>query len=100
MVTVKYDPRAKKIVEKLDDLNFARVIGYVDLFKINQFRLPSKDLKKLSDNLWELRPGNIRLLFGQVGQDFIIVNVFKKQTQKTPSKEILTAKSRLREYLR
>ncbi len=61
--------------------------------------MTSQYLKKIENNLWELRPGSIRILFGLVGTEAVIVNIFKKKTQKTPVREIETARRRLKEYI-
>jgi len=92
------DKRVDQFVDTLTDLDQGRITGYLDLFGQHQFSLPSKYLKKLDKSLWELRPGNIRLLLGKVGSRIIVVNCFKKKSQKTPKKEIETAKRRLMEY--
>ena len=92
------DKRVDQFVDTLTDLDQGRITGYLDLFKQYKFTLPSKYLKKLDKNLWELRPGNIRLLLGKVGSQLIVVNCFRKKSQKTPKRELKTAKSRLGEY--
>lgn len=92
------DERVKKVIKSLSKIDRSRVSGYIDLFSANSFNMTSQYLKKLDNNLWELRPGDIRILFGLVGSNAIFVNIFKKKTQKTPRQEIQTAKSRLRGY--
>src|SRR4030042_4326868 len=92
------DKKIDQVVEILSDIDQGRITGYLDLFRQYQFTLPSKYLKKLDKNLWELRPGDIRLLLGKVGSQFIVVNCFRKKSQKTPKRELETAKSRLGEY--
>lgn len=92
------DKRVERFVETLSDIDQGRITGYLDFFRQYQFQLPGKYLKKLDKNLWELRPGNIRLLLGKVGSRIIVVNGFKKKTQKTPAKEVETARKRLSEY--
>lgn len=96
---ITIDPRAEKILKSLSEIDSGRVTGYVDLFRTNGFNMTSKYLKKLDNNLWELRPGDLRVLLGKVENGFIVVNIFKKKTQKTPQKETETAKNRLKEYL-
>lgn len=100
MLKVITDGRVKEFLETLPKLDQGRIPGFIELFEQNGFTLPSRYLKKLESNLWELRPGNIRLLLGQAGSNFIVVNAFKKKTQKTPRREIETAKGRLKEYQR
>ena len=95
---ISFDGRAKKVLKSLSEEENGRILGYIDLFSKNGFNMTSQYLKKIDNNLWELRPGNIRLLFGLVRSDAIIVNIFKKKSQKTPIKEIKTSKKRLKEY--
>ncbi len=92
------DKRVQAIVDNLSELEQGRILGYLDLFTEKKFSLPAKYLKKLDSNLWELRPGNIRLLIGKTSVGMIVVNVFKKKSQKTPKNELNTAKKRLMEY--
>lgn len=92
------DKRVGKIVEGLSDVDRGRVSGYLKLFTENGFALPGKYLKKIASNLWELRPGSVRLLISKAGNQMILVHIFIKKTQKMPKKEIRTAISRLKEY--
>lgn len=94
------DPRAGKIIKKLSESDETRVARYIDLFDKYGFDLPSQYLKKLGDNLWELRPGDMRLLFGwtQEKSGITIVHIFRKQSQKTPINDLQVAIKRLGEY--
>lgn len=92
------DVRVKKVIKSLSEVDRSRISGYIDLFSKNGFNMTSKYLKKIDNNLWELRPGDIRILFGLVGSNAIFVNVFKKKTQKTPRQEMQAARSRLKGY--
>lgn len=92
------DGRVKEFLESLQETDQARAQGYIELFEQNGFNLPAQYLKKIESNLWELRPGNIRLITGKVGTRMVVVNGFKKKTQKTPKREIKTANNRLKEY--
>lgn len=92
------DRRVKEFLESLSEIEQGRVQGYIELFAKNGFNLPGKYLKKIASNLWELRPGNVRLLIGKVGSIMVVVNAFKKKSQKTPRKGIKTALKRLEEY--
>lgn len=99
MFIVEADKRIEQFLERLSIGDKARVGRTVQLFKDKGFLLDERYLKKLSKLIWELRPGRIRLLFGVVNSEAIIVNVFMKKTQKTPKKEIDLAITRLRTYL-
>lgn len=53
-------------------------------------------VRHLQDKLWELRPGRNRLLyFVQTGRCFVVVHAFRKQTGKTPKREIDVALRRM-----
>lgn len=97
-IRVEFDKRAEKVLKSLSEIEQAHISGYIDLFKKNGFSIPGQYLKKLENNLWELRPGKLRVLFGMVRQVAMIVNIFKKKTRKTPLREIETAGRRLKEY--
>lgn len=96
---VHHDPRVGKIIESLPMKDNSRVVQLVDLFEQYGFVLPQHYLKKLIPGIWELRSGRWRLLFGVVGQEAISLNLFLKQTQKTPKKEIDLALQRLKGYI-
>ncbi|HSX19148.1 MAG TPA: type II toxin-antitoxin system RelE/ParE family toxin [Candidatus Saccharimonadales bacterium] len=97
---VVYHPEVEDKILFLTDADSARVSKLIDLFLEHKFSLSQLYLKKLTKDIWELRPGKYRLLFGIVSQNVIIVTIFKKQTQKTPMKEIRLALRRLKEYER
>lgn len=98
MIKVVTDERVKKFLSSLPEVDQGRAQGYIELFEKNGFSLPGQYLKKIESNLWELRPGNIRLLMGKAGALMAVVNAFKKKSQKTPRKEIETTRKRLEEY--
>lgn len=79
-----------------------RIIKYVEIYGLQSI-LPH--IKKLSGTpLWEIRilgKDNIRILYAVVHHNSIILlHGFVKKTQKTPSKEIITALSRLKDWLK
>lgn len=96
---IDLDPRIDKTVRSLSEADSSRVVSLIDLFKKYGFTLSTVYLKKLAGNIWELRAGRFRLLFGFVGGKAIIVNMFSKKTQKTPRHEIELAQRRLGEYI-
>lgn len=100
IMEIIYDFRYKKFVKGLSSIEQSRILKYQDLFADYNFKLPPKYLKKLHKDLWELRPGQIRLLLGRVKKLSMIVFVhcFKKESQKTPKKDIKIGLKRLEEY--
>lgn len=50
--------------------------------------------KYLGEDIWELRPGNNRILFFFfIDNTFVLLHHFRKKTQKTPIREIERAKA-------
>jgi phage-related protein len=88
----------KELLEFPNDI-YSRFINYFDVLNEGKF-LSSKYFKKLSGiRLYEFRvkgkSGIYRGLAGEIKHDLIVVLFFKKNTQKTPRKEIASALSRL-----
>jgi phage-related protein len=96
---VRYDKRVSKQIEKLPKKDIADILSVVDLFEKHGFAITSIYLKKLSTNLWELRAGRWRLLFGIVQRNVRAVHLFYKRTQKTPKHELTITIKRLQGYL-
>lgn len=93
------DPRVDKVIKALSKEDGAVVAKVVDLFQDYDFELTEQHLKKLTKNLWELRAGRWRLLFGTVEKCAVITDIFLKKSQKTPKNEIDLAIKRLKKYL-
>jgi phage-related protein len=56
--------------------------------------------RRIEGRLWELRPGDNRLFYClYMEQKFVILHGFRKQSMKTPEKEIATALRRIKEIL-
>jgi phage-related protein len=56
--------------------------------------------RRIEGRLWELRPGDNRLFYClYMEQNFVILHGFRKQSMKTPEKEIAIALRRMKEIL-
>ncbi len=95
---IVYYPEIKEKIYCLDQKDKSRVIKIIDFFEKYGFQLSREYLKKINKDIWELRAGKYRLLFGVIRQFGIVVDIFYKKTQKTPTKEIKLAVSRIRQY--
>jgi len=91
--------KIQKIINKYSKQDRAKIHRIIELFEEKGFLLSEIHLKKLTKNIWELRPGNIRLLFGIVRNKGIITNVFIKKTNKIPSKKLEIVEKRLKKYI-
>lgn len=96
---VSIDRRIEKFLNRLSLPERAKISKLKGLFAEKGFLLSEKHLKKINKRIWELRPGNVRILLSVIGQDAIFLNAFLKKTNKTPLFEIKTAENRLGEYL-
>ena len=72
----------KKIIKRIENLKTEK------LGKL----LKTEIVKKLENNLFELRPHDYRLTFMVHRNHFKIITIFKKQGNKTPKKEIEKAR--------
>lgn len=92
------DSRVENFLERLNPVEKARLQRYRTLLEKHGFSLPEPYLKKLDKDIWELRPGNVRILFAGEKDKVIFAHAFYKKTQKTPTKELKVAKNRVAEY--
>lgn len=81
-------------------IQFQQITLYIELLKIHGTRLSTNITKHIKDELWELRPGNNRILyFYNSGNEFVLLHMFRKKTQKTPKSEIDRALNEIRLYI-
>jgi len=76
----------------------AKIAHLIDLLEIHRNLLGMPHAKRLEQNLYELRvkgKEEIRIIYGFVGKTIYLLSGFKKQKQRTPRKEIETARKRL-----
>lgn len=89
-----------KFIDNLQPGEKAKVVYALKLLVEFGTGLNMPHAKPISGKLWELRPGATRLLyFAHIDNKFVILHAFRKQTQKTPRKEIDTALKRMQEFL-
>jgi phage-related protein len=63
--------------------------------------LQGTNMDKLIDGpIRELRKKRHRILYGRVGNRFVLLSAFMKKTDKTPPEQISLAKSRFEDYKR
>ena len=72
---------------------------YVTLLSKNGLNLGEPYIKKLTKEIWEIRPIRDRILFVNLyNNTIILLSVFMKKSNKTPIKEIEKAERLLEEY--
>lgn len=89
--------KAKEFMESLDNARRARIDRFYDLFEIYGMFVPARYLKKIAKNVWELRPGDIRLFLTIKGNKGLVVHGIRKKTQKVPKRDLNLAIKRIKE---
>jgi phage-related protein len=58
----------------------------------------SEVAKHIQNQIWELRPGNNRILFATWNDIYLLLHSFRKKTMTTPAKELERAKRELEDW--
>ena len=97
---IKYFERLQKSKNKDDRIKVNKIRMYMKLLEEYGLQLNEPYIKKITKDIWELRPLRDRFLFAYWKEErFIILSHFLKQTQKTPKKEIEKAEKILIDFL-
>ncbi len=81
-------------------IQYKQAVLAIQLLQDNGTWLSSEVTKHIDENIWELRPGNNRIFYFMTdGDTFVLLHVFRKKTQKTPTREIEKAKRERDDYL-
>jgi phage-related protein len=99
------DIPVKEFIDSLDVKMAAKVRRTIALFRDNGSELRSPYSEYLTDGIYELRTkqgSNITrvLYFFVIGNEAVLTNGFTKKTQKTPRREIDTAKQYREDYMK
>lgn len=78
-----------------------QIVQYIQLLEDHGTRLGENITKHIEEDIWELRPGNNRILFFFAKCDtYVLLHLFRKKTQKTPHREIQRAKSERDDWIK
>lgn len=92
--------RNKSKTSKDARIQYKQIALQIDLLQLNGTRLPENITKHIEDGIWELRPGNNRVLYFFFRNNaFVLLHQFRKKTQKTPRREIEKAKAERSDYI-
>lgn len=85
--------------DKNSRIKLNKIMDYIKVLGEYGTQAGEPYIKHLDDDIWELRPLRDRILFAAWnGNGFVLLQVFMKQTQKTPRREIEMAKKKFTEY--
>ena len=96
-----YQP-VKEFIDSQDIKTQTRIVQSSNLLKVNGPFLKPPFIKKLQGKLYELRiqgQSSIRIFYTIKGNNYFLLHVFKKKSQKTPTKELQTALDRMRKII-
>jgi phage-related protein len=96
---------ARDLIESLDDKAAARIDAFIDRLRVYGNRMQGKFVKKLSDNIFELRVKQFDrifriLFFYQPGAVIVIASSFQKKSEQTPPNEIVKAEKLRRIWMK
>jgi len=96
---------AREFVDSLDDKAAARIDAFIERLRIYGNRMQGKFVKKLTDDIFELRVKQFDrifrvLFFYQPGTLIVITSGFQKKTQETPPAEITRAEQLRRLWMK
>ena len=85
--------------DKDSRINANKMLAYIAYLERCGAQAREPYAKHLDGDIWELRPIRNRILYAAWDDNrFILLHLFKKDTQKTPRREIEQAKRNLAEY--
>ena len=88
------DLQKRAVTNKDARIQHKQIIQYIQFLEDHGTRLGEPVTKHLEEDIWELRPGNNRVLFFyHKNNTYILLHQFRKKTQKTPRREIRKAKA-------
>jgi len=91
--------KRKSEQDKNSRIQYNKLNDYLQALSIYGLAAGEPYIKHLEGEIWELRPLRNRVLFAAFSQNgFVLLHMFMKTTQKTPSHEIEQAKRNLSDY--
>lgn len=95
----EYIKRLQERDDKDSRIKFNKIIAYINILSELGAKAGIPYVKHIRDDIWELRPINERILFSCINcNTIILLNIFSKQSNKTPRTEINKAKRLLKDF--
>ncbi len=100
--TTRGDYPVLDFINEQDKIAYARLIQAIELLETDGPYLKPPHVKKLQNKLFELRISGkvaMRIFFTIRNNEYYLLHVFKKKSQKIPLKELKTALDRMKEIV-
>ncbi|OMF67978.1 type II toxin-antitoxin system RelE/ParE family toxin [Paenibacillus sp. FSL R5-0766] len=78
----------------------SKVAKYLGVVNEHGTRIGDPYVGHIQGKIWELRPGNYRILFFVWGDKFVLTNAFRKKGEKTPENEKAIAEKRFKDWIK
>ena len=79
----------KAATSKYERVMLKQIRFYINILELNGTRAGEPYVKHIQDDIWEIRPGNNRILFFTwIDNRVVLLHPFRKTTNKTPKSEI------------
>ena len=89
----------KAVKSKSERIMLKQIRFYVNILENLGTRAGEPFIKHIQDEVWELRPGNNRILFFfWYDNKIVLLHHFRKTTNKTPKREIEKALSEIKDW--
>lgn len=86
--------------DKNSRVNLNKIIAYINILSKYGLNIGTPYIKHIKDDIQELRPIRNRILFAYLyNNKFILLTIFMKQTNKTPTRKIEKAIRYLEDFL-
>lgn len=81
------DKRA--VTSKSERVMLKQIRFHINILEMNGTRAGEPYVKHIQDEVWEIRPGNNRILFfAWIDNKIVLLHQFRKTTKKTPKSEV------------
>ncbi len=81
-------------------IQYTQISFLLELLQEHGTKMISNYTKRIEGDIWELRPGNNRILYFFYKENtYVLLHMFRKKTRKTPQSEIEKAKRERNDYL-
>jgi len=92
--------KAKGETSKNERINRDKILAYIGALEKYGTRIGRPIVKHIDGSIWELRPlANRIFFFYWKDNKFVLLHHFIKKTQKTPLREIETARANLKDFI-
>ncbi len=90
----------QEFIKQQDEATYAKILLGIKFLSDNGPFLKPPYIKKLQEKLYELRISgkvSVRIFYTIYNNEYYLLHAFKKQSQKTPAKELKIGSERVRE---